>query len=325
MEKKDLISIVIPIYNVEQYLENCINSVLKQTYSNIEIILVDDGSPDNCGKICDLYKKKDCRIKVVHKQNGGLSDARNCGILNSTGKYVTFIDSDDDITQDYIEYLYNLIKKYKTKMSICSFNTVTSNKIINNGKKYSEELLNTEECLDRLLCSKGFNVSACAKMYDLSLFDNISFPKGKICEDNGTTYKLIIKCDNIAYGNKSKYNYYMRDASIMTSSFNINRLALINFTDEMADIVLKKYPNLSKATEKRQIESRFSILRQIVVLKTNEFKEIEKDIIDYLKEHKKALFTNKKLAVRDKFAYITLLINKRLFKLSWKLYCKVKY
>lgn len=325
MKKNELISVVIPIYNVEKYLENCINSVLNQTYSNIEVILVDDGSPDNCGKICDLYAKKDSRIKVIHKENGGLSDARNCGLLNSTGKYVTFIDSDDDVTLDYVEYLYNLIKKYNTKMSICSFNIVTPNKIIDNGKNYSEELLNTEDCLDRLLCSKGFNVSAWAKMYDLKLFDKISFPKGEICEDNGTTYKLIMECKNVAYGNESKYNYYMRDSSIMTSSFNINRLALINFTDEMAKSVLKKYPKLSETVEKRQIESRFSILRQIIVLKTNDFKDLEKEIITYLRAHKKALFSNKKLALRDRIAYITLLINKKLFKLSWKLYCKVKY
>ena len=109
--KNELISIVVPIYNVEKYLEKCVESILRQTYKNIEIILVDDGSPDLCGEICENYKKIDKRITVIHKKNGGLSDARNYGIKHSNGKYITFIDSDDYVERDYIEYLYNLIKK----------------------------------------------------------------------------------------------------------------------------------------------------------------------------------------------------------------------
>ena len=135
----ELISIVIPIYNVEKYIEKCLDSVIKQTYKNIEIILVDDGSPDNCGKICDSYANNDKRIQVIHKENGGLSDARNVGIERANGKYITFVDSDDYIELDYIEYLYTLIKKYNTKISFCKVNVVfnennTDNKLENNNK-----------------------------------------------------------------------------------------------------------------------------------------------------------------------------------------------
>ena len=108
---KDLISIIVPIYNVEKYIKKCIDSIINQTYTNLEIILVDDGSPDNCGKICDKYKEKDDRIKVIHKKNGGLSDARNAGIDIATGEYITFIDSDDYVAENYIEVLYNLCKE----------------------------------------------------------------------------------------------------------------------------------------------------------------------------------------------------------------------
>lgn len=110
MEKEDLISIVIPVYKVELYLEKCIESIINQTYKNLEIIIVDDGSPDNCPKICDEYAQKDNRIKVIHKENGGLSDARNAGIDVAAGKYIAFVDSDDYVSNDYIEYMYNLIK-----------------------------------------------------------------------------------------------------------------------------------------------------------------------------------------------------------------------
>ena len=124
MKKQDLISIVVPIYNVEKYLEKCINSIIIQTYKNIEIILVNDGSTDSSGKICDIYLKIDKRIKVVHKKNGGLSDARNVGIENAKGKYIAFIDSDDFLDSDFIEILYNLIIEYNADVSCCKCNVI---------------------------------------------------------------------------------------------------------------------------------------------------------------------------------------------------------
>ena len=126
--EEDLITIVIPIYKVEKYLDKCIKSVINQTYKNLEIILVDDGSPDNCPKKCDEYEKKDTRIKVIHKENGGLSDARNAGIDIAKGKYITFIDSDDYVSEDYVEYMYNLLKQNNTKMSTCETQVVNIEK-----------------------------------------------------------------------------------------------------------------------------------------------------------------------------------------------------
>ena len=119
MNKQDLISVIVPVYNVENYLKRCLDSIINQTYQNIEIILIDDGSTDNSGNLCEDYKKIDNRIKVVHKTNGGLSDARNTGIKKAKGKYITFVDSDDYVEYDYVEYLYNLIKKYDTNISFC--------------------------------------------------------------------------------------------------------------------------------------------------------------------------------------------------------------
>ena len=138
MKKQDLISIVVPIYNVEKYLEKCINSIIIQTYKNIEIILVNDGSTDSSGKICDIYLKKDKRIKVIHKKNGGLSDARNVGIENAKGKYIAFIDSDDFIDSDFIEILYNLIIEYNADVSCCKCNVIYKK----NKKQQVEEKIN---------------------------------------------------------------------------------------------------------------------------------------------------------------------------------------
>lgn len=149
----DLISVIVPVYNVENYIEECCKSLLEQTYSNIEILLIDDGSKDNSGKICDVFANKFNNFKVYHKENGGLSDARNYGLKFAKGEYVTFVDSDDTVEKNYIEELYNLIKKYKTSMSIASFSTINGKKVTNKSTKqiFTEEIMDTQECLRRML------------------------------------------------------------------------------------------------------------------------------------------------------------------------------
>lgn len=324
--EKDLISIIIPVYKVEKYLKNCVESVIAQTYQNIEIILVDDGSPDKCPAICDEYAKRDSRIKVIHKQNGGLSDARNVGIEHAKGKYITFIDSDDNVSNDYIEYLYELLMKHNTKMSIATHTVVSNKKRINFGNGYTEKVLTTEECLDRMLCEQGFSVSAWAKLYSKELFNELRFPKGKLNEDNGTTYKLILQCDKIAYGNKNIYNYYKRENSITTSKFNLKKMDLIELTDKMCDEIDAKYPNLKNSTDKKRVTSRFSILRQMLVNKLSEEEKLtEKEIEKYIKQRKKQILKNNKMSKRDKIALITLMMGKVFFAFSWKVYCKLKY
>lgn len=326
MENKPLISIIVPVYNVEKYLNKCIDSIINQSYKNIEIILVNDGSKDNSSKICDNYINVDNRIKVFHKTNGGLSSARNCGINNSSGEYITFIDSDDNIETYYVEYLYSLIKKYKTKMSIAAYTVISKKRKKNIGKGYIEELLTTENALSRLLCENGFTVSACAKLYKKSLFNNIKFPEGKLCEDNETTYKLIMKCKEIAYGNKSIYNYYKRDNSIMTSNFNLKKLDLIELTDIMCKDIISKYPNLINETNKRIFNSRFSILRQMIYIDNKSILKIEKEkekIIKFLLKNKKIILSNEKSSIKDKIAIFSLSISYDFFALIWRLYKKI--
>lgn len=317
----ELISVIVPVYNVEQYLKKCIDSIIAQTYENIEIILIDDGSTDNSGTICDDYKIKNPKIRVFHKINGGLSSARNLGIEKSKGKYLTFVDSDDTIEKDYIEYLYNLIKKYNTEMSICSYNVI-KNKKIDFGKNLEEELLSTEKCLYRLLCEKGFTISACAKMYNKTLFDNIRFPLNKLCEDNGTTYKLIMKCPTIAYGNIAKYNYLIRKDSITTSSFNIKKMDLIELVDMMCDDIYNKYPSLEDVILKKRNNARFSILRQLLEEDNTRYLNIQNEIINYLKNNYHQIIKNKESDFKDKIGIVLLKIDKKMFRFGWKIYMK---
>lgn len=325
--KEDLISVIIPVYNTEKYLERCINSVINQTYKNIEIILIDDGSTDNSGKICDEYAKKFQEIVIIHQRNQGASVARNNGISKASGQYITFVDSDDMIEKNYVEYLYNLIKKYNVKMSIASYKTIFENgKYIDLGKKYSEKLMTTEEALDRLLKEQGFTVSPCSKMYHKSIFENIKFPAGKLFEDNGTIYKFIMECQTIAYGNETYYFYCIRSDSSTTSKFNIKKLDLIELTDNMCDDIEKEYPNLKETVEKKKITVRFSILRMIDLKETDtEVNAKRKEIENYIKKRRKYILKSKNMDKRDKMALISLMIGRRFFYLAWNIYCKIKH
>ncbi len=211
MEK---ISIIIPVYNVEKYINKCINSVLEQTYKNLEIILVDDGSTDNSGNICDEFKKKDKRIKVIHKINGGLSSARNAGIECATGNYIGFVDSDDYIETDMFETLCSLIKQYKADISIVSLYEVYNNKIISVRNSGKLELFTKIEAMKELLTDRKIKSYACNKLFKKELFQNVKYPISKNFEDIATTLLLFEQSNKVVLLQQPKYYYQRRDDSI---------------------------------------------------------------------------------------------------------------
>lgn len=321
-----LISVIVPIYKVEDYLDKCVNSIINQTYQNLEIILVDDGSPDNCPKMCDEYAKQDNRIKVIHKKNGGLSDARNAGVKMATGSYITFVDSDDYISEDFIEYLFELSYKNNTLISVAPYIIVTDKKSINCDMGYKEEVLSQKEALKRMILDQGFTVSACSKLFSKALFQGIEFPKGRLFEDTATTYKLLLKCANISYGNKGGYYYYKRDNSIINKSFNRRQLDFIYYTDKMSEEILSIYPDLEESVESKKIDSRFSILRRMVLDKNLNKIDLQekKTIIDYIK-NKKSIIINGKFNKKIKIATILLMFGEKIFKIFWIIYSKIKY
>lgn len=239
-----MISIIVPIYNVEKYLRKCVDSLINQTYQNIEIILVDDESPDNCPKICDELAKKDHRIKVIHKKNGGLSDARNCGLKIAKGKYVMFVDSDDYVSNTMVEDLVKLKEKNNAQISICNRIYVDENG--NEKYKYQDNdktlIMNREESLVELCSFRSFDMSAWAKLYDISLFKDIEFPVGKLCEDYYIMYKLFDKCNKIVYTSKAGYYYLQRNGSITKTNKRI-LMDYIYAAKEQLEFIEKKYPS----------------------------------------------------------------------------------
>ena len=223
---KPLISIIVPVYNVEMYLAKCVDSILAQTYTNLEIFLVNDGSFDCCGKLCDEYAKEDKRIKVIHKKNGGLSDARNVAIDVATGEFITFIDSDDYVTDDYIMTLYSLIEKYECKVSIALYNTFVEGskpKVVN--RVYREDCQTNINAIEEMFYQEKYDTASWAKLYHSSLFaTGIRYPKGIVYEDLATTYLLIFQSDKVAFCNRRIYNYLLRRDSIEGSSFSSKKM-----------------------------------------------------------------------------------------------------
>lgn len=318
MNVEPFISVILPIYNIEKYLDKCMNSVLNQTYSNLEIIMVDDGSTDNCPILCDYYKKKDKRVVVFHKENGGLSDARNYGIERAKGEYITCIDPDDYVDLDYIEYLLSLLKKYKTDMAIAQHRVHYDNGDIKEKGKSGDEDIPTEICLERLLYHDVIDTSAWGKLYHKSLFDNVKYPKGKIFEDIGTTYNLMIQCDHIAVGYESKYNYVFHNNSIVNSRFKPNKMDLIEMTDKMGKDVLQKFPRLKDAVLRRRVYSRISTLNQMINVEG--YQKERRELIDYIKSCRRSVLMNSRTPKRDKIAIILLSINYQLYRFFWLLY-----
>ncbi len=229
----DLISIIIPIYNVEPYLCECVDSVLQQTYSTLEIILVNDGSPDRCGEICDAYAKKDHRIIVIHKENGGLSDARNAGIDASHGTYLAFIDSDDCIAPHYIEKLYNLCKEHDATVAQCNFSRF-QNKIASTIQENVciSEYSNLEMLKNLYNDFYGQTVVVWTKLYKRSLFDNIRFPLGRIHEDEATTYLILYHSTRTVITSEILYFYRMTENSITNSAFTEKKIDYIKAIKE---------------------------------------------------------------------------------------------
>lgn len=243
----DLISIVVPVYNVKDYLGKCLNSLLSQTYENLEIIIVDDGSTDGSNMICDKYAKTFNQIKVIHKKNGGLSDARNVGIEKASGRYITFVDSDDVIESNMIEYLYGLTQKYNAEIGICDPVHCYSNENIDFLEAIKETIFSSEEAIIEMLYQKSFLVAAWGKIYLTEWFKDIKFPVGMLFEDSAVMYKLFDKADVIVYGNAKLYGYMHRENSITTKAFSKRDLDILVICNQIEEYFSNRSVELQKA------------------------------------------------------------------------------
>lgn len=235
------ISIIIPVYNVEKYLENCLESVIHQNCSDFEVILVNDGSTDQSGIICDAYAEKYRFVKVVHKENGGLSDARNTGTKVSSGRYITWLDGDDILHPDFLKVLFELAKENDADMAIGSFSfAVEGNDIVfpENGNETINDY-NGREALIRMLRGEMVSTSACGFLIRKELAEQFEFPIGMYHEDDLTTYQFYLNAERVVYTTKPLYCYLQRSDSIMHKSFSRADIDELDAADEIYKHVRK--------------------------------------------------------------------------------------
>ncbi len=220
-----MISVIVPVYKVEPYLHRCIDSILAQTYTDFELILIDDGSPDNCGAICDEYAQRDKRIRVIHQENGGLSAARNAGIDIARGEYLSFVDSDDMIAETYLERLFEVLTEEHADISVCGMMTFTDGEEPKPdvGRRHpTETMTGRDACMSMYKMDGKIWVTACAKLYSAMLFNDIRFPAGLIHEDQARIPQAIYMADRVALIKDRLYIYRKRNGSI-TSRFSAKR------------------------------------------------------------------------------------------------------
>ncbi|WP_051227040.1 glycosyltransferase family 2 protein [Butyrivibrio sp. MC2013] len=306
-----LVSVIVPVYKVEKYLEKCIDSILSQSYKKLEIILVDDGSPDKSGVICDKYSKIDNRIKVIHKENGGLSDARNVGIEHSTGDVLSFIDSDDCVSDKFVECLlgamittgadiastdYNIIRfKDDQEDKICFDETYDGSNV---------DLVNAHTALELLLYQRIPN-GAPFRLYNRNIFHNIRFPKGILFEDAAIMYKVFIGAKKIAVVHDKIYAYRVRCDGIIRSQFSDKKMVVIPMTKQLYIDVINYDINLKQAASSRAFSQNYHVLLQV----PNEDKESQKKLFKEIKKYRlNVLFDpNDKVRIKNRIgAFVSL-------------------
>ncbi len=311
------ISIIIPVYKVEKYIYKCINSIINQTYKNLEIILIDDGSPDNCGKICDEFAKKDTRIVVLHKQNGGLSSARNAGLDICTGQYVGFVDSDDFIETNMFEVLLNGIENYDVDISCVGiFREVefTSEKYVIRCPKCSK-VYDDHSALEEILLGRDIDISVWSKLYKWEVFEDVRFPEGETNEDAATLLRTIVG-RKVMHTSKPMYHYIDRVGSI-TSKYNVQNCGFFwKNAQEIMSVLLKDIPSLKDAAEHYTNIGLMGIL--FAYMYQNEIVDPSyKRYFNYYKKYWKKLLVGDCITSKDKVKCV--LLRMHLLRIAFKL------
>lgn len=312
------VAVVIPVYNVESYLEQCLDSIITQTHTNLEIIIVDDGSTDRSGHICDDYAKKDSRIKVIHQQNEGLSAARNTGIRRATSEYITFVDSDDWIESTMIETLIHDLLHGHSDISVIGRFLEYGNRTIDDSNGVFAAMT-PEACLKQMLYANGIDNSACGKLYKTKAFSSITFPYGKEFEDTETTYKLVMESQQISLHSVPLYHYRKTSPqSITHGPFSLRKMDLINQAQNITKEIARKYPTLEKACSRFLMHAYLSILARALDAK-NHNKKIISQLYTYIKKYRKNVIKDINAPKSDKIALCCTFFGYKTYYLVWKL------
>lgn len=317
----DIITIIIPVYNVENYVEKCIKSVIEQTYKKLQIIIIDDGSKDLSWKICEHYSNIDNRIVFFRKENMGLSDTRNRGLDICEGKYVFFLDSDDFLPNDAIETLYKNILSNNADISIGRFLDCYSPSFQitdENLFEFQTEIYDKTNGLNTMLYNSKFTNAACNKLYNIKLFDGVRFPVGKLYEDLATTYKLFYKAEKVVYSNKYTYCYLRdRENSIMHKKFSQARMQALDYAEEIVAFAKKSFTKIKKAAISRLVMECIFILLELP--NTNEFFAENKRVKKIINKYRFQCLLNTKVPLKQKMLMIASIFGRKFLMKIWNI------
>lgn len=313
------VSVIVPVYNVEKYLDKCINSILNQSYKNYEVILIDDGSTDESGKICDKYTSKYKFIRAIHKENGGQSHARNLGVVNSKYQYVTFIDSDDYIDRYFLERLTDILEGYESDIAICGIldEDTNGNYIYPDTSSGEVKVYSNYEAIEEMCYERKFGTSPCAKVIKKKIVLDNPFPIGVIYEDLATLYKILGDCNSIVFYDKKMYHYVHHFGSTTKNIWHDNVMYVMKASNELLHYIETRCPNIIDAGVQRY----FFSANEVYVRSFDERKylSIIYDIRQQLKKYWPYIVANNKIAFKQKLRYWMMMDFPMLYKYIWKI------
>lgn len=313
------ISVIVPVYNVEKYLDKCVESLIKQTFQDIEILLIDDGSTDSSGAICDKWEIQDARVRAIHKENGGLSDARNRGIQEAVGTYIGFIDSDDYVTPEMYEILYHNLKKEDADVAYCGMYHCYANGIVTRKDTTSYLVVDAKEAVRLMLDSRMISVTIPNRLYKKSLFDQVRFPYGKVSEDVFVAVELMLQTKRAVIDMRPQYYYVHREGSISTKPYTPKDMNAVEGYEKNLKLVQEHYPDLEPYALFRCYWSHFYVLDKMLLAKKNPYAEDQKEVIAYLRKNYKQIIKNPHVGRNRKIAMTGLCFSKQIYKLCLRL------
>ena len=316
---RGIISIIVPIYNSEAYLSRCILSVLQQNYPDFELILVDDGSTDLSGTITEIWKKRDSRIRTIHKENGGQSSARNAGLEQAEGEYITFVDSDDYVSSDYLSYLLSLFDS-NCQFTTCNHFVIRGEKKLANSS-LSSRIMTRKDAFEEVLFHGCVDVAPWGKLYNREMFEKIRFPEGRIFEDTWLFGDILNQSKKVAFGSKCCYNYMVHNQSTVRKEYSSANLQYIEAAEKLAADALYCDPGLKTGGIRRINHARMSVLRYMEhSQETNTQNMLRKQILKDAPQ----FIHHPRTPRRDKVAIQLLRTGLIPFYTGWKIYSTIR-
>lgn len=318
INKEDMISVIITVYNVRPYLQMCVESVFAQTFRNLEIILVDDGSTDGSGGLCDALAGQDSRVRVIHQPNSGVAIARNTGLDAVTGDWLYFVDSDDAISPVTLAHLWTACIRTKADVGIGDFIRFSEMEVPQERRENSMETFGTEEGLRRMLMNEGYGHQPWGKLYRRKLWEKLRFTPGLLYEDHELLYDVLMGAEKIVKIEDALYFYRMQEGSIMHSAIREKNLTLVDTAEKVTEKVSRLYPSLRGAAVRLQVVTDMRLLGDILETDYKLFPDVQKRIIDTLRSLRKEFLDNKEVRKVDKLKFRTLMAGKWLFYLMYR-------